>query len=188
MANSNAPFGLRPITSAGGTAPRVHEYKVTVGFNVFEGSLVIAVAGSGNNVIQIVPSPLNATSAQIVGVAAQKRFTTDTDRAILVYDDPNQEYEIQVDSGASPIFDEDADCVFSHFPTINPAAGNTTTGLSSMELDGSGPVDAASDTAVLLCLRRSRDVSVDFTSVNPKVVVRITASRHLFGSSVTGAA
>lgn len=172
MANIDAALGLRAVTSQAGTTPSMHEYEADAGgANIAEGQIVVLIAGSGtDNEVVNGWDGAAGTGVNMIGVAAQKRLTADAARTLLVYDDPDQEYEIQVDDGS---ITHASDLVASLFAVIAATGRNTLTDQSTSELDGSSATATESGTVPLLGLRLGRDPENDFTTANPNVVVRL---------------
>ena len=94
MANTDAPFGLRPAKSPAGNV-YANPYKALNSVTIKEGDLVEL---SSDGLIDL------ATTANgpFLGPAAASdpsSVTTSTERTLLIYDDPHQEFECQADSG-----------------------------------------------------------------------------------------
>lgn len=179
MANIDAPFGLRALLNQAGTAPDIMEVEADAGgSSIGEGSLVYIIAGTGtdNEVVDIWDG---TTDVPILGAAVHQRATGDTTRTLLVYSDPEQRYEVQVDDGT---ITHASDLVGSHFTVTTPTGINSNTQQSTTELTGASGQAAADADNVLLGVRLSRDPEVDYTTANPTVVVKIAHSRHIFGS------
>lgn len=183
MANTDAPFGLRALRNLIGKTPALREYTADAGgSHIYEGALVMVIPGSGTD-DETIDVWAAASANPILGVAAQARLTTDTERTLAVYVDPDQEYEIQVDDGT---FTHESDYVGSYLTLTGVGSGDSDTNQSIMEVDGSVAGAAASTTtAVVLGVSKSRDPeNSDYSSANPNVVVTISAKQHVFGGDI----
>lgn len=95
MANSNAPFGFRPAKAPAGNV-FTNKYKCQNAVRFLEGDLVVL---SADGYID----RANSSTAQILGAVAASdpaTVSSSTVREVAVYDDPNQLFEAQCDSGA----------------------------------------------------------------------------------------
>tara|TARA_R110000851_G_scaffold270097_1_gene422751 strand:+ start:65 stop:589 length:525 start_codon:yes stop_codon:yes gene_type:complete len=135
MSNLDAPSGFNPVGKIGsGPASKMSEYNVTSD-DIFQGDIVKLASG-------VIVQGAAADTA-FVGVFWGANYDDSTGKPVFVnqiaagqaavcfvYDDPYQVFEIQGD-GASAQTDigDTADIVV--------AAGNTTNGISGMELDSS---------------------------------------------------
>lgn len=125
MANTDNPRGFKPIGTIDGGDCVAHEYTVTTSASIFEGDPVImetagtvTVAAAGSGVANL-------------GIAAEYVASAAAGTKIRVYDSPNNLYEVQMTTGVT-ITQAD---VFGVSEIIAYAAGNTTTGLSIIELE-----------------------------------------------------
>lgn len=195
MANTNAPFGLRPVKPgfAGAYAATVNPYYIPVGYatSLFIGDPVkktgtantaaVTVPGAGSFEIGTMPEinkatvgTGNAITGVIVGFAVlptdlTKQYNAaSTERVAFVADDPNEIFEIQAD-GAINAVDVGLNAVL-----IYTQSGSTITGLSGAELD-TGTTTAPATTAAfqLKILRAVNRVDVDTTLTRSKVLVKI---------------
>lgn len=174
MANTDAPFGLRPIRHKSG-APyngACKAYFVT-GSNsaLFIGDPVIK-AGSSNStainghlpgslptVVKATAGDGNAITGVIVGFETTDRSDTPyrvdaTDRVVLVADDPDLVFVVQDDGGGAL----DHDAVGLNANLIFTTAGNTATGISGVELDGGTTDGPAADASNQLTIQRLHPV------------------------------
>lgn len=116
MANSDRPRGARPK----GRVLRETEY--TAGATVYPGDLVHLEADG-------LVDPAAASEA-CVGVAAT--YASASGEKVLVYDDPDQQFIIQADTGTTP-----AQTAVGLNYDVVATGGNTTYRQSRMELDSS---------------------------------------------------
>ena len=182
MANTDTPLGLRPVTGGkAGTTPQLHEYTLATSTTIFQGTPV-ALDTSG----LIVAYLANTTDAQkLVGVASAHRTASQT---ILVYDDPDQEFEIQSDDNSVT---NAGSLRGVNFTMITPTSGNTTNLQSIAELDGSSGLAINTGTTVrpLKGLRFSQEIQNDLTSfTNIKVVVKFNPRNHIYAGEGLGIA
>ena len=202
MANADTPFGLKPVRMAngqsynGGTNP----YYIPAGYGtaLFIGDPVVktgtantaavTVPGGGSFGIGTMPE-INKSAAgdndEITGVIVS--FAADpsnldneynpasTERVANVCDDPNVVFEVQAD-GAIPAtsIGLNAVLIFTH-------SGDTSTGLSGVELDTTSDAPAADASNQLIILRAVNRADNDTTASHAKVLVRINAHTESWG-------
>lgn len=191
MANRDTPMGLRALRDRNGSHPPVKTYDATTSV-IFEGQLVLI---SSTGLVAGHPAAgIATTSKKIVGVASHPKALTTTaqiaagNSKVKVYIDPNQQYLVQSDDAS---LDSLTDYVGRNFKVILPAGGNTTTGQSTMELDGSTGTSAevASSSSMILNVveKHNRPDNVVTTggtaSSNADFVVRINPRWHFFANS-----
>lgn len=194
MANTNAPFGLRPLRYRGG-APyngAVNPYYIpNNGVALYIGDPVIKtgtantaavnVPGAGFADIATLPAITKATVGdgnKITGVIVSfsplptdlsKQYNpASTERVAYVCDDPNVVFGIQCDGAVAAVdVGQNAVLIFTQ-------TGSTTTGLSGAEMD-SGTTTAFNTTATfqLKILRAMNRADVDSTIARSKVEVLI---------------
>ena len=127
MANADQPRGFLPIGTMDGGECVAHEYTVTTGATIYKGDpVIIETAGTVT---------VAAATSGIANVGIAAEYVSDSASAggkkILVYDSPNNLYEVQVTT-AEALTQAD---VFGTSDIVAYAAGNATTGLSIMEID-----------------------------------------------------
>lgn len=194
MANTDSPFGLKPVRHRNGApyngAATPYYIPASYGTALFVGDPVIktgtsntaevTVPGAGKFNIGTMPEINKATagdgnriSGVIVGFAAlptdlsKAHNAASTERVALVADDPDLVFEVQAD-GAVPAASMglNANLIFTH-------AGDTTTGLSGVELDTTSDAPAADASNQLLILRAANRDDNDTTLTHAKVEVMI---------------
>lgn len=200
MANVDSPFGLRPVRHMMGVplAATINPYYVDSGDStaLFIGDPVIKVTGGSNTAafngfpIGTLPSVIKAAAGDadmitgvIVGFLPDpsnldlKHRVGSTSRVALVCDDPFVVFEIQAD-GAIPAatIGLNANLIFTH-------SGNTTTGLSGVELDTTSDGPDADASNQLLILRAVNREDNDTTLAHAKVEVIINAHTQNPGSA-----
>jgi hypothetical protein len=120
---------------------RTRSYIVTDSAAIYKGDPLKVVTGGTVEVAAADDGTI------IIGVAAEwitaaKSATSGT--LVQVWDDPYIIFGVQADTGTTVA----ATCVFSKANLITYAAGNTTTGISSVELDASD-IDTGSQLKIL---------------------------------------
>lgn len=183
MANSDRPFGLKPVRYRSG-APyngAFNPYYVGTGdmTALFIGDPVViaadsnaAVEGDGRHLPGTLGVVTKATAGDaqliagvVVGVEWLHRDSlvyrpAETEAVIYVADDPELVFHIQDDGAGTP----GAGNVFLNADLVYTHSGSTVTGLSGVELDGS--TLAADQSSQLLVLRAAalpnNDVASDF--------------------------
>jgi hypothetical protein len=173
MANTNAPFGLRPVRYRNGSPwnGKVTPYYVAAGYAtaLYIGDPVVVVgnsnaaeyfgmpAGSLNTIEIATGGDANAISGVIVGFLPVQATSpiykpASTEALALVADDPNIVFEVQDDGGG----ELDGDTVGLNANLIT-GSGSTATGLSGWALDGGtsdGPDATATNQLLILGLSR----------------------------------
>jgi len=183
MANVDAPRGCVPVKMLGNKyeSAGFSTYKVASGYasNIFNG-MAVQLNASGT-IEKAVDAKSN--SAKIVGIAAGVSYTDSTgkpvwknywpastatqgavDAEIKVYDDPDQLFIVQADGAA------DQTSVGANAPMVGNANGNTTNGMSSMELDFSA-LTASDEQLRVVGIVQDPDNTAGLTNVD--LVVRI---------------
>lgn len=209
MANVDSPFGLRPVRHMMGVplAATINPYYISSGYatalfigdpvlKYSDGSNAAAVSapGAGSFAIGTLPEVRKAAATTatritgvIVGFAAnpanldQKHNPANTERIAYVCDDPYMIFEIQAD-GAIPAttIGLNANLIFTH-------AGNTSTGLSGVELDTTSNTPDTTIDDQLKILRAVNREDNDTTSSWAKVEVIINMhTQSPGGSGVVG--
>ena len=190
MANTDAPFGLRPSRSSI-SANTQNRYRVAnnYGTAIFQGDLVAMVTGGG------IERVANGGAGLILGVFNGCQYTDPTtgkptwsayypgsvaadDIMATVIDDPSATFEIQADA-AFPVAD-----LAGNFDVLTPA-GDTTSGRSNVELEVTSGATTA--TLPLKAIDISQDPeNSDVSSANTNVIVKI--NNHLFSAGTAGLA
>jgi len=152
MATTAAPYGLKAVNLVGGQpyAGSTRQLKIASGYasNIFNGSVVSIVAAGTVEIVSEVGSNADAFPAGTVGVfvgcsytdpsTKQKLFsqywptgTVASDAVAYVIDDPDVVFQIQADDTLAQT------ALGINIPVVNPTAGSTTTGNSTMAADAS---------------------------------------------------
>jgi hypothetical protein len=191
MANTDAPFGLRPSRSSI-SANTQNRYRIAnnYGTAIFQGDLVAMVTGGG---IERVAA---GGTGLILGVFNGCQYTDPTsgkptwsayypgsvaadDIMATVIDDPNATFEIQADD-TFPVTD-----LAGNYDIV-ATAGDTTSGRSNLELEV-GTADSTVATLPLKAIDISQDPeNSDTSSANTNVIVKI--NNHLFSAGTAGLA
>lgn len=200
MPNIDSPFGLRPVRHMMGVplAATINPYYVDSGDGtaLFIGDPVLKVTGGSNSAaingfpIGTLPSVIKAAAGDadfitgvIVGFMPDpanldlKHRVASTSRVAYVCDDPFVVFEVQADGAvAAASMGLNANLIFTH-------AGNTTTGLSGVELDTTSDGPDADASNQLLILRAVNREDNDTTLTHAKVEVIINAHTQNPGSA-----
>lgn len=196
MANSNAPFGLRPVKhlSGGVISPNKLGYTIASGYgtDLFMGDpvdvsgtsvngkpgIVRATAGDTNKILGVFAgcSYVNA-SGQPVWSQYWPASTTATNIEAFVYDDPNILFEIQADATGIAAVDIGLNV------NLESGSGSTTTFLSGFLADGSGT--PATTATYQLRLRGFSEDPLNEVGAYAKVLVSI--NNHRNANAVVGA-
>ena len=152
MATTAAPYGLKAVNLIGGQpyAGSTRQIKIASGYaaNIYNGSVVSVVAAGTVEIVSEVGSNADPFPAGTVGVfvgcsytdpnTKQKLFkqywpsgTVASDAVAYVIDDPDVVFQIQADDTLAQ------SALGINIPVVNPTAGSTTTGNSTMAADAS---------------------------------------------------
>jgi hypothetical protein len=181
MSNLDTPFGLRAYTNQAGTAPQMHEYTAASSVTVYEAApMMINTTGQVS-----MWDGATTTSKRLIGGSVHGKNKTDTDRKILIYDDPTQEYVAQVDDASVTILGA---LVGRNFKLVNQASGVGTTLQSIGEIDGNTGTTTVTTTslAVVKGLRFHDSPDMDQSTTWTKVVVKFNPYYHIFAGESTG--
>lgn len=191
MANADVRFGLKPVGHLLGldwnnSVRKCYIPSTDTSVAVFVGDAV-DLAGSADatgaypTVIRVTVGATNPIFGVVVGVEPDLSVglnityrANSTSRYVWVCCDPYVIYEIQACSSAVI----GAASVGLNAVLVATHAGNTTTGLSGLELDsGAGTAPGANATYQLLILGASDDPKNDITAVNARWKVMISLHR-----------
>jgi hypothetical protein len=175
MANIDAPRGFTALQGQGGT-PRLKKYRAGTATDIFRGD-VVAINSSG-----ILHSIATTTgSAKIVGVAATAvdASASSANQDVWVWDDPDQQF-IGQDDGTGVTTSTVRNAVGSTFPFI-VAAGNTLTGQSIFEIDGSATGVSSTDPVIVQGYLEGPK-----NEVGPNATWIFTLNRHIYKKGSVG--
>ena len=200
MANSNVKFGLKPINAMGGTNPgSTNMYFIASDASaIFQGSPVQAELTGGT--IQVLGNATGDTK-QILGVFAGCEYVDNTTKKLkfsntwpgsgsadtnhdikgFVYDNPMQRYIICSDDSNTSRALAKAD-VFKTAEIENATSGNTTTGISTAQIDISTAEDSDPSNPLLILGIQEDVENQDHTAAGIQYIVKI--NNHVFFSSV----
>lgn len=206
MANKDTPFGLRPVRHKSG-APyngAVNPYYIPAGYGtaLFIGDPVVKT-GTSNTAAVTTPTgkwaigtlpevnkatagDANAVTGVIVGFGPlpgrldANYNPASTERVAFVADDPDLIFEIQAD-GAVPAASMGLNAVF-----IYTHSGNTTTGLSGVELDTTSDAPAADASNQMIIIRAANREDNDTTLTHAKVEVLLNNHTEAQGRTANG--
>ena len=152
MATTAAPHGLKAVNLVGGQpyAGSTRQIKIASGYaaNIYNGSVVSVVAAGTVEIVSEVGTNADPFPAGTVGVfvgcsytdpnTKQKLFkqywpsgTVASDAVAYVIDDPDVVFQIQADDTLAQT------ALGINIPVVNPTAGDTVTGNSTMAADAS---------------------------------------------------
>ena len=200
MANSNVKFGLKPINAMGGTNPgSTNMYFIASDASaIFQGSPVQAELSGGT--IQVLGNATGDTK-QILGVFAGCEYvdnvtkklkfsntwpgsgSADTNHDIkgFVYDNPMQRFIICSDGTNTDRATAKAD-VFKTAEIENATSGNTTTGISTAQIDISTAEDSDPSNPLLILGIQEDVENADHSAAGIQYIVKL--NNHVFFSSV----
>jgi hypothetical protein len=200
MANADNPTGLSPIGHIDGSPwnGRTVRCYVVDANNLFVGDPVVlagsadtdataptvakATAGNTNPIAGVVTSFEQVSPGVHSNINLQQIYRTGSVNTYCnVCFDPTVLYEVQGDSVAAIAYTDVGSC----FDLIYTHTGNTTTGLSQVELNSSAKTTSASTYQVRLW-RASTVPGNDITSVNARWIVSINLNQ-LFSAGVNTA-
>ena len=175
MANLDQHRGLTPYLAEGGT-PRVMKYPNSVTTDTFRGD-VVALNASG----RVHRIATTTGSAAVIGVAANFVDASDSTSAqdLWVYSDPDQQFLVQ-DDGTGVTTTTARVSTGSTFPLII-GAGNTTTGQSIFEMDGSATGVTSTD-----ALLQQGILEGPNREIGPNATRIVTLNRHIFKKGSAG--
>ena len=195
MANTDNPFGLRPVQHRNGApyngACRPYYIPAAYGTALFIGDPVVitgavntaavSAPGAGSFPVGALPVVAKATAGDgnaitgvIVGFAKRADQTqynpASTEAVVLVADDPDLMFEIQADGTVTPAdVGYNAVLIYTH-------SGSTVTGRSGAELDTTSDVPAADASNQLTIRAFVNREDNDMAAANSKVLVQINNS------------
>ncbi|HTG45208.1 MAG TPA: hypothetical protein VK633_11825 [Verrucomicrobiae bacterium] len=174
MANVDNARGLHPIRGSNGGEPRMRVYKANVTTDIFQGDVVEMLATG--TVKSIVTTTGSATA---IGVAANRVDASiqATSQDVLVYDDPDQEFEVQDDGEAATPSQAVVGATFALILTT----GNTTTGMSKHEIDASAAGVSATDAVLVQGFKLGPSFSIGKYATH---IVRL--NQHLYRTGSAG--
>ena len=200
MANSNVSFGLKPINAMGGTNPgSTNMYFIASNASaIFQGSPVQAELSGGT--VQVLGNATGDTK-QILGVFAGCEYVDNTTKKLkfsntwpgsgsadtnhdikgFVYDNPMQRYIICSDGTNTDRATAKAD-VFKTAEIENATSGNTTTGISTAQIDISTAEDSDPSNPLLILGIQEDVENEDHSAAGIQYIVKI--NNHVFFSSV----
>ena len=165
MANLDAKSGFNPIGKMGSGPPqKMNDYSAVAGYTtvMFQGDLVKlnagnieqSAAGDDSNVGVFWGSTFTDSNGK---PAFKNTRPASTAATCFVYDDPYQVFEVQGDAGSTQ-------ANLGAKANIVVAAGNSTTGISGMEVASAGFGGAGNDT--ILCVGFSKKEGRDEVGSN----------------------
>jgi len=176
MANLNARLGFRPVSNGiAGTAPRLTQYTALTNIAIGEGDLV----GINTTGEIIAYTATDADAGDVIGVAAHPLVAAQSDRSLIVYDDPEQLYEAQVDDATltnASLF------MFKYFDA-NKSTLNTTTLQSKQQIDGNTGTAALAAANVVQIVGVSGAINNTANTTYTRYICRIVPQAHIRSAS-----
>lgn len=193
MASSAAPYGLKPVNLVGGQpyAGSTRQIKIASGYaaNIYNGSVVSVVAAGTLEIVDEVGTNAAPFVAGTVGVfvgcsytdpnTKQKLFsqywpsgTVASDAVGYVVDDPDVVFQIQADDTLGQ------NALGINIPVVNPTAGSTTTGNSTMAADASAIATTATVAFKIVDFVNSPTSSVGDAKTD--ILVKFNPSSHAY--------
>ena len=199
MANVSLKFGLKPINGFGGTtADGVSQYFIASDASaIFQGSPVIVELTGGTIAI----GTATGDTKQLLGVFAGCEYvdattgklkfsntwpgsgSADTNHDIkgFVYDNPMQRFIVASDGTNTNKATARVD-IFKTVELENGAAGNTTTGISTAQIDISTAEDSDPSNPLMILGIHDDPTNADHSAAGVNYIVKI--NNHIFFSSV----
>lgn len=190
MANTDAPFGLRPEGHIGGGTVRITEYPMSTGIDsigygdpvrLTSGKVVLATAGT-----RVMGAFLGYSVTKSDGSVEYGDYYTSgsvaggSNYVAKVTVDPNIVYTIQADDDTTP-FSTLGTAVNRNVDLLAHAAADSTTKMSKAQLDASSLTSAVAQFRVL-GLHNAPD-----NAWGGNEVVRVMINEHVFGvTGITG--
>lgn len=171
MANTNAPFGLKPISTINGGLPQAIPCKKDASANIVYQYAPVILSSDGN------VDPATGNTTPVYGVSAQHSATA-TAETIMVYPAFNHVFETQVNTSgtiAQTVIGNNASLVFT--------AGSAYTKLSKVQIIGSSIATTNNLVRILDIINRP-DVSA--TGSFGKVAVVFNQHRFPSGAGQVG--
>jgi len=177
MANTDAPVGLWPRPGTGGdTTPRMEQYLVADAY--------ISAIGLGGPLELLAGGTVRRLTANgtsnLIGVAAHFVSRSGTGRTVMVFNDPNTEFEIQTDDATVASV---ADCLGANFSLLNFNTYHSTNQRSICEVNG----DTASNLVAsrpVRCIGVSKRIDKDeFSASWIGLIVKFQPSLHVFAKA-----
>lgn len=181
MANKDLPFGFRALTNQAGTTPQAHEYTSASSVTIYEGGVMMV-----NTTGQVsLWDGTGTTYQRLLGVSAHGVKKAATDRQVLIYDDPTQEYEVQIDDKSITTL---GGLVGTNFAVISAASGSGTTLQSISEIDGSSGTSTNNSTtpSPFKGMRFSENVQNSKTDTWTRIIVKMNPKNHVFAGEDLG--
>lgn len=193
MATTAAPYGLKAVNLIGGQpyAGSTRQLPIASGYaaNIFNGSVVSVVAAGTVEIVDEVGSNADAFPAGTIGVfvgcsytdpnTKQKLFaqywpsgTVASDAIAYVVDDDSVAFQIQADGTLAQ------SALGINAPVVNPTAGSTVTGNSTMALNAAGI--AVTDTVAFKIIDFVVAPSSTVGDAKTDVIVKFNPKSHAY--------
>ena len=195
MATTAAPYGLKPVNLIGGQpyAGSTRQLKIASGYNanIYNGSVVSIVAAGTVEIVDEPGTNASAFPAGTIGVFVGCTYT-----------DPNTKQKLfaqywpagTVAADAMAYVVDDYDCVFQiqaddtlaqsalgiNIPVVNPTAGSTVTGNSTMAADASA-IDVT-DTIAFKIIDFVNSTTSSVGDAKTDVLVKFNPKSHAYSN------
>jgi hypothetical protein len=176
MANTDSAKGFVPIRNPHGNTVPIEEYQAATAITISPGQ-ILYINGSG--LVRVYTGTATGRLG-ILGAAQGWLAAANADRAILVSDDRDQEYEVQVDDATLTNLGL---LVGQNFAAVNLTTASTTRLVSLAEIDGDSGVGTNNSTTIrpFRAIRYSKGTEgVDASSSWVNIVVKINDENHVF--------
>jgi hypothetical protein len=195
MATTAAPYGLKPVNLIGGQpfAGSTRQLKIASGYasDIFNGSVVSIVAAGTVEIVNEVGTNADPFVAGTVGVfvgctytdpsTKQKLFsqywpsgTVASDAMAYVVDDYDCVFQIQADDTLAQ------SALGINIPVVNPTAGSTVTGNSTMAADASAI--AVTDTVAFKIIDFVNSTTSEVGDTFTDVLVKFNPKSHAYSN------
>ena len=185
MANKDFPGGMVPIRNESGTAPKLEPFTAAASIEIGQYAPLIL---DGDGKVALATHAL-LEDGMGIGVSAQYLSSTATDREILVFSDPDQEYEMQVDDAT---LTGKGEALGRLFRITSITSVNSTTGQCTAEIDGdtgasvTGGTGNGTDVTPIRIERASTAINNDAYAIWGRFVVRFCAFTMLRSNAGVG--
>jgi len=175
MANTNAPWGLRAITDPSGTTPIPHKYTAAGSIALYPGQIV-QISTAGDTIEAATTTGIAAK--RMIGVMSHYLAAATVVRDVWIYDNPEQEYEAQMDAASVTIG------IGLNYVVTSLSAASTTTKQSTAVLDASSGITTTSYTPASVVpvkmKRYSPIVGQNNALAYARVICKLNGNYHVF--------
>lgn len=176
--NANTPYGFRIVRNRNGDFPTVSPYTATANVTLAEGGIARLRT---DGLVEMWDGTATNGSRMLLGGIQTKVTTSQTDRTVMIADDPETEYEVQLDDGSVTGVNA---LLYRNFHGVNMTSRLTTSSLdqSKAALDAStgSSLNGSTGTNVrpFRAIRYSTEVGNVISNSFARVIVKINAVNH----------